>query len=597
MILPAPATRLPVSNATGDPQSSIALSHFRSARLRADLERLWARLTGRPADLLPFDEVRAYVRAGAPRQRVRKNIPLDAIVGSVGRYQDFTRSFLPKRDSGGSRWASVRQAALENRTLPPIDVYQLGDVYFVQDGNHRVSVARQVGADEIEANVTEIETSIPLQPDDDLDSVIIKAEYAEFLAYTAMDRLRPQHNLHVTAPGQYETLMEMIDVHHYYLSRAEARKTPYDDAVIDWYDNVYLPVVQLVQERGILRSFPGRTETDLYAWIAEHRADISRELGWPVDTEAAAQDLVQRYSWRTDKAVNRLGERLTELVRPDLFDPGPRPGFWREEWLPTHHLRRLFQDVLVAVDGSERGWYAVDQAALLAQRDGGDLHGLHLVHSDEARLGESVRAIRTEFERRCRALEIRGDLRVQTAEKRAYPVGHALVERARWADIVVLPLTHPPRHRLFARINSGIGVLVRRSPRPLLLVPTPATPMQHGLLAFDGSPKAREALFVATYLAARWKGQLTVVAVMEAGRVTDETLGYAFEYTRRRGVAAECIRAEGEITPALLTTARRAGADHLLVGGYGHSPLVEVVLGSTVDEILRRTTLPVLICR
>ncbi|MCL4835464.1 MAG: universal stress protein [Caldilineaceae bacterium] len=580
-----------------DPQANAILGQFRSARLAADLERLWGRLTGRSADLLPFDEVRAYVKANTPRQRVRRTIPLESIVGSVGRYQDFTRSFLPRRDSNRTRWASVRQAVLERKSLPPIDVYKLGDVYFVQDGNHRVSVARQVGADSIDANVTEIETSVPLQPGDNLDAVIIKAEYAELLAYTEIARLRPDHQLTVTAPGHYESLMEMIDIHHYYLSRAQEEKIPYDEAVIDWYDNDYLPVVELVQERGILLSFPGRTETDLYAWIAEHRADISREMGWPVGTEAAAQDLVDRYGWGSDKVVNRWGERLAAAVLPDALNPGPRPGLWREEWLPTHHLRRLFQDVLVAVDGSEQGWYAVEQAALLVQRDGGDLHGLHLVAAPELKVTEGVRVIRTEFEQRCRASQIRGDLRVQVAKKRAHPVGHALVERARWADVVVLPLSHPPRRRAYARINSGIGVLVRRSPRPLLLVPGRATPMQHGLLAFDDSPKAREALFVATYLAARWKGKLTVVAVMEAGRVSDETLGSAFEYTRRRGVAAECIRADGPVAAAILHSAAHHNADHLILGGYGHTPVVEVLLGSAVDEVLRKTELPVLICR
>jgi len=586
-----------MSHPTDDLQAKAILSQFRSARLAAELERLWGRLTGKSSDLLAFEEVRAYVKANTPRQRIHRTIPLAAVVGSVGRYQDFTRSFLPKRDSDRARWASVRQAVLEQKRLPPIDVYKLGDVYFVQDGNHRVSVARQMGAEEIDATVTEIETDVSLQPGDNLDAVIIKAEYADFLAYTGMERLRPEHELTVTVPGQYETLMEMIDVHHYYLSREAKGKLPYDEAVIDWYDNVYLPVVQLVQDRAILRSFPGRTETDLYAWIAEHRSDISRELGWPVDTEAAAQDLVERFSGRGDKVINRLGGRLTDWVLPAALDPGPRPGAWRKEWLPTHHLHRLFQDVLVAVDGGEQGWRALEEASLLVQRDGGDLHGLHLVASEEERAKPQVRAIRLEFERRCRALHIRGDLRVQVTKRRAYAIGHGLLERARWADIVVLPLTHPPRQRPFARINSGIGVLVRRSPRPLLLVPGPVTGMQHGLIAYDGSPKAQEALFVATYLALRWKSSLTVVAVAEAGRAVDDALGTAYEYTRRHGVAATCIRAEGPVAPALLRTAAEQSADHLILGGYGHTPVLEVVLGSAVDEVLRKTSLPVLICR
>ena len=223
---------------TDDPKTNAILGQFRSARLAADWERLWSRLTGKSANLLPFEEVRAYVKANTPRQRVQRTIPLASIVGSVGRYQDFTRGFLPKRDSDRNRWASVGRAVLDQKRLPPIDVYKLGDVYFVQDGNHRVSVARQMQADEIDAFVTEIETKVPLQPGDDLDAVIIKAEYAEFLAYTEMDRLRPEHDLTVTVPGQYETLTEMIDVHHYYLSRDANGKLPYDEAIIDWYDNV-----------------------------------------------------------------------------------------------------------------------------------------------------------------------------------------------------------------------------------------------------------------------------------------------------------------------------------------------------------------------
>ncbi len=586
---------------TDDPKTNAILGQFRSARLAADWERLWSRLTGKSANLLPFEEVRAYVKANTPRQRVQRTIPLASIVGSVGRYQDFTRGFLPKRDSDRNRWASVGRAVLDQKRLPPIDVYKLGDVYFVQDGNHRVSVARQMQADEIDAFVTEIETKVPLQPGDDLDAVIIKAEYAEFLAYTEMDRLRPEHDLTVTVPGQYEILTEMIDVHHYYLSRDANGKLPYDEGIIDWYDNVYLPVVNLVRERAILANFPGRTETDLYAWIAEHRSDISRELGWPVDTEAAAQDLVARFSERSDKVAARLagaiGTRLADLLRPSALDPGPKPGVWRKEWLPTHHLHRLFQDVLVAVDGSPLSWQAVQQAGLLVQRDGGDLHGLHIVPSEAERAGETVRVIRTEFERRCRALEIQGDLRVQVAARRTFPVGHALIQRAHWADVVVLPLNHPPHRRAVARISSGIGRLVRRSPRPLLLVPGPATAMNHGLVAYDGGPKAQEALFVATHLAMHWKIGLTVVSVAEAGQSTDESLGTAYEYTRRHGVMADCIRATGQVALALLRTAAEQKVDHLILGGYGHAPVLEVVLGSAVDEVLRKTSLPVLICR
>ncbi|RME65656.1 MAG: universal stress protein, partial [Caldilineae bacterium] len=563
------------------------MQQFQMARAQADLELLWAKLTGRSAELLPFEEVQKLLHAVQARRRVRKEIPLDAIVGSVGRYRDFTRRFLPRRSSDGPRWANVRLIASSPTGLPPISVYQVGDAYFVQDGNHRISVARQLGATHILADVTELDANLPLAPEDDLDALIIKAEYAEFLEYTGLDRLRPQHELTVTAPGQYRLLMEMIDIHHYYMSREQGHKIPYDDAVTDWYDNVYLPAVALIRERGMLRGFPGRTETDLFAWISEHRAEISRELGWPIDTEAAALDLVRRYGWQPESLAARLGERLLDATVPEALGPSPRPGEWRREWLPTHRSSRLFQDVLVAIDGGERGWNAFQQAALLAQRDRGELHGLHLVEQEADRYGPQVAALREEFDRRAQVLGLGADLRVELMKERPYPRARAILERARWADVLVAPVKKVPTARSLSRLNSGMGVLIRRCPRPILAVPGPATKMQHGMLAFDGSRKAREALYVAVYLAARWKIKLTIASVMEPGRVTDETLGVAYEYATRRGVQPDALRLEGPVVQRLQAAVQRQGCDFLIAGGYGHTPVLEVVLGSTVDALLR----------
>ena len=91
-------------------------------------------------------------------------VPLDSIVGSVGRYEDFTRDFLPRRDSDKERWARVEFLANESTGLPPVELFQIGDAYFVNDGNHRVSVARQSGHTHIEAYVTDVHTRVPLSP-------------------------------------------------------------------------------------------------------------------------------------------------------------------------------------------------------------------------------------------------------------------------------------------------------------------------------------------------------------------------------------------------------------------------------------------------
>jgi len=112
---------------------------FHEARRRAGLEAIMARLTGKSIDLFAYEEVRQKLKAKGSIPRGLQDIPLDAIVGSVGRYGDFTRSFLPRRDSDEQRWARVKAQVTDMQGLPPIEVYQIGEVYFVRDGNHRVS--------------------------------------------------------------------------------------------------------------------------------------------------------------------------------------------------------------------------------------------------------------------------------------------------------------------------------------------------------------------------------------------------------------------------------------------------------------------------
>jgi hypothetical protein len=123
-------------------------------------------------ELLSFEQVRERLGLLSRRQRGLQDIPLDRIVGSVGKYREFTRSFLPSDKGLKRRWKNVYAAALDTQGLPPIDVYQVGDVYFVNDGNHRVSVARQFGAKTIEAYVTEFLSPDARTIDADLDRLM-----------------------------------------------------------------------------------------------------------------------------------------------------------------------------------------------------------------------------------------------------------------------------------------------------------------------------------------------------------------------------------------------------------------------------------------
>lgn len=262
--------------------SASAAADFRQAAM----QEIMARLTGQSSELLSFEEVRQHLKLRQRTERGRREIPVAAIVGSVGRYSDFTHSFLPRRDSDKGRWTSVGTAMAAMKSLPPIEVYQIDQVYFVLDGNHRVSVARQLGITYLEALVTEFKTKVPLSPDDRPDDIIIKAEYIEFLQTTRFDEIRPEADLRVTVPGQYWQLETHIEAQRYLLGQETKHEISIGEAVGHWYDHVYLPVVQLIRERGILRDFPGRTETDLFLWIFRHRASLEKGLGWRIEPEA-----------------------------------------------------------------------------------------------------------------------------------------------------------------------------------------------------------------------------------------------------------------------------------------------------------------------
>jgi hypothetical protein len=291
-----------------------AVEDFHRARLRARLERFLARLKGESADLLCYDDVHQAIRAQDAQSGGLRDIPLDAIVGSTGRCKDFTRSFLPLLDEDEQRWAGVEVAMTSLTGLPPIDVYKIGDVYFVQDGNHRVSVARQSGATHIQAYVTELHTKVPISPDDRIDDLIVKAEYTQFLEHTHLNELRPDADLRVSVPGQYQELEEHITVHQYLMEIERDEPIPYEEAVTQWYDLIYLPVVQIIREQNLLHDFPDRTEADLYLWILEHRAELAKALDREVETEAAAEDLANRFRPKFKRIIARMLEKIQSTL-------------------------------------------------------------------------------------------------------------------------------------------------------------------------------------------------------------------------------------------------------------------------------------------
>ena len=563
---------------------SSAIQDFRHARSQGEMRELLARLTGSSQQLLSYDEVRQKLRLQGGVERGLKDIPLGAIVGSVGRYIDFTRDFLPRGEVSPERWARVKMAASGLIGLPPIDVYQIGEVYFVLDGNHRVSVAREMGATQIQAYVTEVTTRVPLTPDIQPDDLILKAEYILFLEQTDLDRLRPQANLEVTVPGRYETLLEHIEMHRYYMGLDLQRDIPYPEAVGHWYDSVYQPVVEAIHNQGILRHFPGRTETDLYLWISQHRAQLEEQYELAVRPEYAASHLA-------GSASSGFFSRLVSLIIPDRLEDGPPPGQWRQA-LAARQPDRLLLDVLVPLNGREDGWCALEQAFVLARREGSALHGLHVVSSEAELNGPAVEAVQAEFQRRCQQAGVQARLSVAAGD-----VVTTTCERARLTDLIAINLSYPPPPQMLARLSSGFRDLIHRSPRPILATPQTVTNLERALLAFDGSPKGQEALFLAAYLAGRWQIPLFVVSAGENETTARQTLEQAENYLNQRQVPATCLVESGPPAEAILKTSAQYNCDLIVTGSYGLSPVFEVMLGSTLDQLLRSSRVPLLICR
>ncbi len=357
-------------------------TEYNAARRKAFVEEMLSHVTGRPSDLLPFEEVRQSLRLQDSTYKGLHEIELDKIVGSVGRYRDFTRTFLPKSDRSEDRWRRVDAVTHDMVGTPPIEVFKIGDVYFVRDGNHRVSVARAHGAKTIEAYVIEYKTPIPIENTDELDDILLRVERAKFIEDTRLDDIRPDNNVEFTEPGRYRFVGRNITFHKYLRETECGREFTDEEAVTSWYDNVYTPIVNLIRERGILEDFPGRTEADLYAWFVLHRAELEDEakaLG-SVDDEIVMDDLEKEgisnplkwlislfrkdpeladLSLREERAMFLENTQLNE-IRPGHDVEFTEPGAYQvaEEHIRGYkHLREKEIDQEISYQDAVAGWY------------------------------------------------------------------------------------------------------------------------------------------------------------------------------------------------------------------------------------------------
>lgn len=297
--------------------NAVARQRFEQARRRAALSQVSARLRGEDIQLLPFEAIRVQLQQQNPYYRGVVEVPLDAIVGSVGRYKTFTRKFLPLTNSVKDRWVAV-DALASQQGWPPVELYQVGNVYFVKDGNHRVSVARQMELDCIEAHVLAYPVDVTIDPKENLDQIFIHLGEQNFLASTGLAERYPDHQIQFTTPGRYTELMAQIHGLRQVLAQIDGEMLDWETAVDAWYEMVYLPTVQIIQDSTLLHDFPGRTEADLFVWLSQHRERLEERYGTCKKLAELAQFLADEYR---EPALPRLTRQVRRLLRVESGPP------------------------------------------------------------------------------------------------------------------------------------------------------------------------------------------------------------------------------------------------------------------------------------
>jgi hypothetical protein len=271
-----------------NPLNEKVQADFQRARFKAFFHRVWDSLSGNRTTLLSYDDIKEKLHIGGPMYRGVQTVRVDQIAGSLNRYHEFDRVFLPASNTLSTRWQSVNRAFYEDVSLPPVVLYKVGQVYFVVDGHHRVSVAREQGQEFIEADVRECSSRVNITADIRPEDLEILHDKVNFLERTSLDRLKPEANLKVTIPDGFERMLEHIAVHRYFMGLDWKRDISEEEAVNHWYDHVYLPVIRVIRETNIIKEFPDKTEGDLYLWVLDHQHYLESQEGVPLQPPDAA---------------------------------------------------------------------------------------------------------------------------------------------------------------------------------------------------------------------------------------------------------------------------------------------------------------------
>jgi hypothetical protein len=293
---------------TGLP-SADAQFDFGRARRRRALSRLGARLRREPGDvsvILPFDEVVAALGRRGERRLGQQTIDLDSIVGTVDRQREFDRRFRPTSGRVRPRWERINVAQRRGDPMPPIDVYRIGELHFVKDGHHRVSVARALGHKDINAYVTEVLTEVGADRTITVRDLPLKSHQRLFHERVPLPK-EGRDRIQLSDEWRYAALAEAVEAWGFrniqqrgeLLSRAEVAEA--------WFEDEYKPVVEMLREADLVRR---GTETEAYMRVAHLRYLILRTHDWDDAVIEAVRHDLEEPSLEEDTMVRRLRKEL-----------------------------------------------------------------------------------------------------------------------------------------------------------------------------------------------------------------------------------------------------------------------------------------------
>jgi len=547
------------------------------------MQRFWAGIRGRSLDLLPYDEISTKLRAVSKTDRGLQQVPLKNIVGSVSRIQDFDRNFLPLRDDDIYRWAGVKTAMTSplSTGVPPVSLYQIGDAYFVLDGNHRVSIAKEMGMETIEAYVTEIKTKVPISSHLTSDELIQKMAYVNFLEDTQIDHFLPGVDFSLHLIENYPLLKEHISVHQYYMGIENERPVSFEEAVLHWYDTVYSPVIAIIESSGLHHSFRDLTLTDLYLWLLDQQNTLQRDLGIAVKPENVLDYAADKEGIEPGSGWSEAEEQIMQVLLRSEEEP------------QNPYQDCLFQHVTVALNDDDPDWIGLEQAILVNRCPGGAIRGVHVESPGKEETDADIDAYQQKFNQRLSEVGMSGKFFLRQGEP-----ANALLEFSLLSDLLVLRLSHPPATSLVERISHGIITILQQSQRPVLFVKENPLPVRSILLPFDGSQRSKEALYIAAYYAARYGNDLNLLMVSEGSEKDDVHCYYAKTYLEKLGVKAEYHRGSSDtFTNDVVSLTETLSVSTVILGGYENPSILDRMFSQAIDEILARVTIPVMICQ